>query len=134
MCRIEWCDEGPEFFSESFRTAAKDHRCRECYRTIAKGERYSYDAGKWNGEFRSVKTCAHCVVARQWIQIVCGGWVYTEVLEELIEHWQEETELRSITLARLIAGMKQKWHEGRDPVPAIEKVRESVPSRARSAA
>lgn len=40
-----------EFFNETYHTARKEHCCECCERKIQIGERYSYQAGKFEGEF-----------------------------------------------------------------------------------
>lgn len=131
MCRIE--DAEPwDFFSRSSRRARKQWTCGECGRTIPVGETYDYAAGKYDGHFATCQTCQHCAAAQRWLSVACGGWVYGDVLEELVEHWEEEPGLRSWTLGRLIIGMRRKWRDGAVPVPDVTRIRASVPESARS--
>ena len=44
------CDV-PEFYSEDFPRAAKEHRCCECSAPIETGEKHLYARGKNDGEF-----------------------------------------------------------------------------------
>jgi hypothetical protein len=129
MCRIE--DAEPwSWYNQEQRRAAKEHTCTECRRIITKGETYDYAVGKYDSYISTFKTCQHCTAARAWLTAACGGWLYAGVLEELQEHWDEEPELRSTMLQRLIAGMQERW-EGR-VVPDVELVRASVPVMARA--
>jgi hypothetical protein len=121
MCRSENADPAT-LCREVIRLAVKDHRCDECGRTISAGERYEFVHGLYDGHWDTYHTCQHCQAARAWLERECGGWVYTEVRDELIEHWEEDWIYRTIWLARVIAGMKHRWHDGRLPVPATPPV------------
>src|SRR5579875_1654788 len=46
----DYC-EYPEFYSESFPRAKKEHRCIECFAPIEIGEMHLYYRGKWDNEF-----------------------------------------------------------------------------------
>jgi hypothetical protein len=55
------CDyESPEFYRHATQVARVQHRCAECRRTIAAGERYHRFVGKWEGEFAAHLRCSHC--------------------------------------------------------------------------
>lgn len=115
MCRADDA-ELATIWDEKQRTAAKDHKCTECYRTIQVGERYRHISSLHEGHWRRDRMCPHCAAAGEWLVAMCGGYLLTEIYEELVEHWHEG--YRSIPFARLIVGMRRKWHGGRDPVPA----------------
>lgn len=55
----------PVFYVESMVKARKAHWCIECLEPIAVGETYQRVRGKWDGEVRSIKTCAHCAKMRK---------------------------------------------------------------------
>lgn len=135
MCRVD-DSAGWKVSTDTKPRARREYKCDECQRTIRKGEVYhsfrglSYEIDSWENH----RMCAHCGAATTWLNVACSGWVMYSVLEELIEHWEEDSYCRSITLARLIAGMKQQWHDGRDPVPDRIAVRESVPRPDRAVA
>lgn len=105
------------------RTARKPHRCSDCQRTIQPGERYEW--GKWlyDGVWSGAKQCVHCRAAGVWLHHKCGGYLWTEILEELEEHWRDEPSLRTFKLAKLICLMRCRWRDGTFPV---ERVRELV--------
>lgn len=95
-------DVWTEFSTERERTARKAHRCGECWRVIQVGERYVGAAGKSEGDFWSAKQCAHCHAATQWLAIVCRGWLYGGVWEDLEDHRWEPRPIWSLDLGRLI--------------------------------
>lgn len=129
MCRIEGCDPW-NFFHDEIRKAAKPHRCCECGRTIAKGEQYTHSVGKMDDRMSTYRQCQHCVVAAHWLQVTCSGWLFEGILEELVEHWEEEPDLRSWTLGRLIVGMRRQWRDGAAPVPDKAVIEASIPALA----
>lgn len=110
MCRIQDCDPW-KVYRAGTRVARKEHTCFECGRKITKGESYHYatglhpDAAGWD----VFKLCPHCDAASQWLVVVCNGFLYGGIREELREHWEEEWELRSIGLGRLIHGIERRW-------------------------
>jgi hypothetical protein len=108
MCRVQYCDPW-EVYSSKIRKARKEHECYECSRTICPGETYRYAAGLTEGRWDVFKLCAHCEAAGQWLQVVCHGYLYGGIGEELREHWEEEPLFRSVGLARLIIGRERAW-------------------------
>jgi hypothetical protein len=128
MCMID--DGEPwEFCEISMRKARKAHRCDECAREIAPGERYENVAGKADGDFNTWRTCAHCIAARSWLTVECNGYLLGGVLDDLAEHWMQTSEYHSAWLGRAIVGMRRHWTR-RDgklmPVPALYVEREAA--------
>lgn len=128
MCRADDIERAT-IWDENERTAAVEHKCCECYRIIRVGERYrdlrTLHEGRWSRD----RTCRHCLAASGWLVAMCGAYVLREVYEELEEHWNEG--YKSVPFARLIAGMRRKWHGGRDPVPTgMREMAESMMQRA----
>lgn len=115
MCRVEDADRAVIETTEE-RRARTVHKCTECHRIINRGERYEYSHALHGGRWDTYRTCAHCCAARLWLERECHGYVYTEVLEELVEHWWDG--YQNMWLARVIAGMRHRWHDGRLPVPS----------------
>lgn len=115
MCDADFAPSW-EVCTVSHPTAAVRHRCSECRRSIWPGEIYQLTKGKCDGRWDVFKTCRHCRAAVVWLEVVCGGSVYSSVFEELVEHWHDG--YRSIAFGRIIVGMKNQWHDGADPVPA----------------
>ena len=103
---IEMADY-PDFFTSNLRKARKQHRCYECFRQIEAKEEYENVVGKWDGQISGYKTCSFCLVARKWLSKECGGYVYSCVLEDLREHWNDRYRMNH--LGKLIVGMNRKW-------------------------
>lgn len=55
------------FAATKSRKARKAHNCDECGRPIEPGETYHPTAGSWEGDFFTIKACAHCNVFRKHI-------------------------------------------------------------------
>lgn len=109
MCRIQDCDEPWDLFHAKTVTARKEHKCNECGRVIAKGESYHRANALADGRFDTFKLCAHCDAASEWLTVVCNGYIYGDIGEELEEHWHEDTTFRSRELAEAIAGRRRAW-------------------------
>lgn len=61
------CDNPPEFCTETWRVARKQHKCCECSRRahargrrIEPGERYLEYRGKWDGDMDTYRVCSRC--------------------------------------------------------------------------
>lgn len=84
-----YCDyESPEFYSERTISSARgQHKCSECGRQILKGEGYQSISGKWDGDFYTNKTCAHCLELKNYVKahIPCFCWAFGELIETSIE-------------------------------------------------
>lgn len=114
MCAVEDCEPFTVYTSK-WPTARKAHRCVECRRSIRRGERYHHFQGLCDGTWSTVRTCLHCEAMTAWMNAICGGWPIGQLLEELEEHFREG--YASIRFARLIVGMRRRWHDGADQVP-----------------
>lgn len=119
MCRVDY-DEVVEIFQAADRKARKEQKCIECRRVIAPGETYHYEFGKFDGDAVTYKTCSHCMVAREWLQVNCGGWIYDEVIEEIREHAEEYPRL-AIPLLRIAVGARRKWQAFKGGLMALPK-------------
>lgn len=80
-------DAAPEFFSEKFVVAKKEHKCCECGKTIAVGAEYEYVSGKWDGSFGSFKSCIKCSDLRIALAEVSCPY-YGGLFEEYWEYLQ----------------------------------------------
>lgn len=49
-----------DFYNRSNPKARKDHVCEYCGKTIHKGETYSYETGKYDGDMFARKLCLVC--------------------------------------------------------------------------
>jgi hypothetical protein len=122
MCAVDDCEPWV-VHRESRPVARKTYGCYECGRSIAVGERYHKIVGlsQWGQDqtpmnWDTVRTCRHCDSASEWMSVVCGGYPLGALWQELHEHWVDG--YRSVAFARLIVGVRRRWHDGRDPVPA----------------
>lgn len=62
------CDcDPPTLYNQSWPTAQKAHRCCECSKAIAPGEKYQRVEGLWDGEWNTYKTCVSCARLREGI-------------------------------------------------------------------
>lgn len=66
MCSCD--DNPPKVFSQVVRRAAREHRCYECGRTIAKGDLYQVSSGVWDGGPESFKWCDTCTTVANLVE------------------------------------------------------------------
>ncbi len=81
-CSVEH-EDGMGFFSDTWRTARKEHVCCECGEPIRKGERHQYSSGVWDGAWGSFRTCRTCVAIRE--RYCPHGWVYGDLAEQIYD-------------------------------------------------
>lgn len=106
MCMYEDCDERAQVLGERYQKARKEHRCSECARVIKPGEKYLVEFIK-SDDVEQIKTCSHCEIARDWLSAECGGWVYTAIEEDVMEHAQSGYYGKDVK--RLAVGMRRMW-------------------------
>jgi hypothetical protein len=78
-----FCDYDPPAFCRiKVVQARKEHKCRECYRTIKVGETYETASGMWDGSLGRFKTCSHCLEIRRFVEnsVPCFCWAHGNVL------------------------------------------------------
>lgn len=100
--------------------ARKEHRCEECGRKIAPGEKYDRHAGKWEGDFFTNVACAHCAVLRRMVNDVDDYYYecYFGGLGEWVSESYPETTAGDFTsdlwLARSVRDFRRNWrnHDG----------------------
>lgn len=93
------------------RRARKWHRCDECVRPIAPGEVYCAERYVSDGNAYSHKTCAHCRRVRDWLMRECGGFMYSHVTQDILDHAQESGWSRMSREGRILAaGSAHRWH------------------------
>jgi hypothetical protein len=81
--------ERPSVSSEEFPKARKKHKCCECHREIAIGEKYQLVKGCWDGEWSKYKTCLPCYELRNKINSDMRGLDDPLCFEGLQETAQE---------------------------------------------
>lgn len=106
MCMVDDADGQCSVWQESHRIARKGHRCQECGRKIAVGERYWYIFIVYDGDGSGNKICAHCEIACDWLRANCGGFVMTMIADDIREHVAEYV---NGPLARLSIQMGHFW-------------------------
>ena len=85
-CPLQGNDgDGPSCSSRDLRKARKPHVCCECRKPIARGERYEYASGVWDGRPDSFKTCLLCAEIRD--HFACNGWIYGELWSDLRDNF-----------------------------------------------
>lgn len=80
-CICTYDGEPPEFMTEKYVNARKEHQCGECGDTIKIGERHEYVSGKWDRYFETHRTCMTCVNIRT--DVCCDGWCYGMLREDI---------------------------------------------------
>lgn len=131
MCQIDYADRASTLLKEVTRKARKEHQCFECRRDITKGEHYNYEVFVCDGHVSDVKTCTHCLKARDLLSDKCHGWVYGEIRNDLWEHvfmhlpW-------SIAAGRMVVGIDRKWRRFKSdklmPIPAQMEAKDNDPA------
>lgn len=106
MCMVDMADGMSVVLHSSHRKANKEHRCGECRRAIAPGEKYLNEGLLWEGEKSTHKTCRHCEVVRDWLVGECGGFIYGEIEEDIREHAWEGY---GIEVKMMAVGMERNW-------------------------
>ena len=89
-----YCDNEPaEFYHQETRKAKKEHKCSECGRAIAAGERYQHVRGKWDGDVCTFRTCPRCLALKDWVaaHVPCFCWAHGNIIEDAIETARDYT-------------------------------------------
>lgn len=104
-------DEHATVLHSRQQTARKPHRCGECGRIIQPGERYTDERLVWDSTARTLKTCPHCIVARDYLGRECSGWVYTAVEEDISSHYSGDlaNDANTRELRLLVKGLAANW-------------------------
>jgi len=76
----------PELYREVYRISRKKHKCCECGKEIPVGQEYQVCEGKWDGFFRTFKTCEKCADLRSSLED--AGWcpAFGDLSEEYDEY------------------------------------------------
>ena len=76
-----------DLYLKTDHVAKKTHRCSECGREIAPGERYERVFGVWEGRADVFKTCGHCLAMREFVSVhvPCFCWSHGDMRSEAIE-------------------------------------------------
>jgi hypothetical protein len=131
MCMLDDSDGLVTMLSTADPVARKEHKCRECFRTIQAGERYHVDRFVFEGRLEAHKVCSHCMVAREWLSTECGGWLFGGVEEDIREHVHNGA--YSIGVYRMAVGMAWKWRTPSGkmlPIPSVPKTTHEITAAA----
>jgi hypothetical protein len=109
MCMWEGVDYEWRSLGETQPVARKEHRCSDCGRTIQVGERYKRHVFISDEGLENCVQCDRCKAATNWLDLVCGGWLYNAVNEDIAEHWGEHPEFRSLALGHLVVAARRGW-------------------------
>lgn len=131
MCMLDYADGQVTMLSEATPKARKAHKCRECARVIEPGERYHVDRYIWEGRLETHRTCAHCMVARQWLGAECGGWLFGDVEEDIREHAHNGR--YPMGVHRLAVGMAWKWRTPSGKLLPVPKMPQTTHERLHAA-
>jgi len=116
MCMVDDADMVTVLSDQLFR-ARKVAKCMECGRSIQTGELYKREGYLFEGAISTHRTCAQCLVCREWLVRECRGFLYSGIYEDLSEHFTESDYPSTIKrdLGRLIVGMRRQWDIKRFP-------------------
>lgn len=123
MCMVDDADGWKVFRSET-RRAAKSHGCYECGRKIEPRETYEYATGLIDDHWYSMHTCAQCVELKRWLVVVCNGYLFGGVWEDIEQHWHEDWLYHSLAFGRIVVYMRDRKLQTLSP----ERVKELVDS------
>lgn len=107
MCLIDCCDPS-QVSTTTMPKARKEYTCRECYRAITPGERYTKITGLSEGDWFTYRQCQHCAQPAELLMTHCKGYVMESILEDLDEHIHEVLPW-SMAAARYAIGMRRQW-------------------------
>ena len=99
-------DESSFYKEEDILAARKCYVCCECGRKINVGDRYKKSVIKWNGEFRTFKTCVDCVSIIN--EFFCNGWHFGMVFEDLRAYMESGGEISEECLLGLTNDARYK--------------------------
>lgn len=125
MCLYVDNDGETLWLADGWRKARKEHKCRECKRTVQPGERYRYWKGLVEREyFETFKMCEHCWTAMVEMSKLTGchlSWYWDQVFDmrpgageegsyvrDALDDDEHQTRFREQPLAKL-----RIWHWGR---------------------
>ena len=94
------------FYKELNIVARKYYVCCECGRKINIGDYYKKSVGKWDGEFRTFKTCVDCVSIIN--EFFCDGQKFGMIFEDLRTHMESGGEISEDCLLGLTNDARYK--------------------------
>lgn len=107
-----YCDYEPaQFYRAETRRARTAHKCTECKRLIAPGERYEKVFGKWEYVVEFINTCQRCLALREYVEahVPCFCWAHHSLFEdvrETISHFAHEAPGLAFGAGRLMVAAR----------------------------
>ena len=101
-----------EFSHVETRRARKPHKCCECHKEIAIGERYEHARDKFDGEMWTAETCLICAEIAD--AFYCNGRLYGGGLWDEMESCFESMTtgcLKQLTTAAAKAELMRRWND-----------------------
>lgn len=112
VCVGGWDGEPSEFIRVKHPRARKQHKCVECNKVIAVGERYEYSSGKSEGDLWDYRTCAVCAEIADAFS--CDGRTYGGFFWDSFDEgecWQALTTgcFAQLTTPEAKAELQRRW-------------------------
>lgn len=98
-------------------SAKKRHKCCSCHQVISSGDKYERVKGVWDGKWKTLKTCVHCLSLRD--TFICGSFYYESVYEDVMNHISEIINEHSEKIFE-IDGEKRGFTNFEDAKSAVE--------------
>lgn len=111
-----------EFYNSYIRTARKSHTCEYCQKEIEAGEKYSYESGKFEGDFFTRTLCIPCLK-------MLNAYVRrrNDKTDDTFDWWQVSDYLTENYCDELC--FVGKWHDCDKSPQCCEKVRNAILER-----
>lgn len=105
-----------EFYNSYIRTARKSHKCEYCQKEIMVGEKYSYESGKFDGDFFTRYLCVLCYK-------ILNAYMYDA--DDDIFDWRDVSDFLSQNYCDKLC-RQEKRHDCDKPPQCCEKIRRAV--------
>lgn len=103
-----------ELYNSYIRTARKAHKCEYCEKNIMAGEKYSYESGKFEGDFFTRTLCVSC---RKMLN------AYIDDVDDDTFDWLAVSDFLSENYCDKLCG-QEKRHDCDKSPECCEKIRE----------
>ncbi len=103
-----------DFYRSSEPKAKKPHKCIECRKVIAVGEKHSLFVGKYDGDFSSSRACLECAeIQRAYScgELIIVGDLWSEMRDHGFPNMRMAGECWDSLTAPAKAKLLEKWRE-----------------------